>query len=126
MLVETDREKYPVQRIVDFYDRQPTDFAQYFEAAWRYKYRVALGRPSATLAGIAAQAKVSPRYLATIWRTLEQSKEEVGPLVKLRGMWVALPAPKGDQPDISRDGCVRMRDFVVRIRRHTEKLFTDV
>src|SRR5438132_9260487 len=99
MLVETDREKYPVQRIVDFYDRQPTDFAQYFEAAWRYKHRVALGQPSATLAGIAAQAKVSPRYLAAVWQTLQQSKEEVGPLVKLQEMWVALPAPKGNQPD---------------------------
>ena len=126
MLVETDREKYPIQRIVDFYDRQPTDFAQYFEAAWRYKHRVALGRPSATLAGIAAQAKVSPRYLATIWRALEQSKEEVGPLVKLQAMWGDLPAPKGNQPEIAHEGCVRMRDFIVKVRRHTEKLFTNV
>jgi hypothetical protein len=134
MLVETDREKYPIQRIVDFYDRQPTDFAQYFEAAWRYKNRVALGLPSATLAGIAAQAKVSPRYLATVWQTLEQAREQVGPLVKLQGMWTQLPAPKANQPDIAHDiapdiihdGCVRMRDFVVRIRRHTEKLFTNM
>ena len=60
MLVETDREKYPIRRIVDFYDRQPTDFADYFEAAWRYKHRIALGRPSMTLADIAAQSQVSP------------------------------------------------------------------
>src|SRR5215813_4446255 len=126
MLVETDREKYPIRRIVDFYDRQPTDFADYFEAAWRYKHRVALGRPSATLADTAAQAKVSPRYLAMIWQTLEQTREEVGPLVKLQSMWSGLPAPKGHQPDVAREGCVRMRDFVVKIRRHTEKLFTDV
>jgi hypothetical protein len=124
MLVETDRDKYPIHRIVDFYGRQPTDFAQYFEAAWRYQHRVALGRPSMTLAGVAAQAKVSSKYLATIWRTLEQFKEEVGPLARLQAMWRDLPAPRGDQPDIAHDGCVRMRDFVVRIRRHTEKLFT--
>jgi hypothetical protein len=129
MLVETDREKYPIQRIVDFYDRQPTDFAQYFEAAWRYKHRGALGQPRATLAGIAAEAKLSPRYLAMVWQALEQTKEEVGPLVKLQAMWGELPAPKGKQlnrADVARDGCVRMRDFVVKIRRHTEKLFTDV
>ena len=36
MLVETDRDKYAIQRIVDFYKRQPTDYADYFEAAWRY------------------------------------------------------------------------------------------
>src|SRR5215468_1189893 len=126
MLVETDREKYPIRRIVDFYDRQPTDFADYFGAAWRYKHRVALGRPSATLADIAAQSHVSPRYLAMIWQTLEQSREEVGPLVKLRAMWGDLPAPKGNQYDIAREGCVRMRGYVVKIRRHTEKLFADV
>src|SRR5215475_1999338 len=126
MLVETDREKYPIRRIIDFYDRQPTDFADYFGAAWRYKYRVAFGRPSATLADIAAQSHVSPRYLAMIWQTLEQSGEEVGPLVKLQSMWGDLPAPKGNQPDVAREGCVRMRDFVVKIRRHTEKLFADV
>jgi hypothetical protein len=126
MLVETDREKYPIRRIVDFYDRQPTDFAEYFEAAWRYKHRIALGRPSMTLADIAAQSQVSPRYLAMIWQILEQSREEVGPLVKLQAMWNDLPAPKGNQLDAAREGCVRMRDFVVKIRRHTEKLFTEV
>ncbi len=126
MLVETDREKYPIQRIVEFYDRQPTDFARYFEAAWRYKHRAALGRPSTTLAGVAEQAKVSSRYLTTIWRTLEKSREEVGPLVKLQAMWRALPPPQGNRPEIAREGCVRMRDFIVKIRRHTEKLFTNV
>ena len=39
MLVETDREKYAIQRIVDFYERQPTDYADYFQAAWRFKHR---------------------------------------------------------------------------------------
>ncbi len=129
MLVETDREKYPIHRIVDFYDRQPTDFAQYFEAAWRYKHRVALGRPSATLTGVAAQARVSPRYLAMVWQALEQTKEEMGPLVKLQAMWRELSPPKGKQldwADPACEGCVRMRDFVVKIRRHAEKLFTGV
>src|SRR3954469_3770884 len=39
MLSETDRDKYPIQRIVSFYESQPTDFADYFQAAWRYKHR---------------------------------------------------------------------------------------
>jgi hypothetical protein len=124
MLVETDREKYAIQRIVDFYERQPTKFAAYFQSAWRYKHRAILGQPKASLAGIAAQTKVSPGYLTMVWHILEQTKEEVGPLVKLQAMWRELPAPKGNQPDIAREGCVRMGDFVVRIRRHTEKLFT--
>ena len=37
MLVETDREKYAIQRIVNFYFSQPTDYADYFEAAWQFK-----------------------------------------------------------------------------------------
>jgi hypothetical protein len=122
MLVETDREKYAVQRIVDFYDRQPTDFADYFDAAWRYKHRAALGRPRATLAATAAETKVSPKYLPMVWRMLEETQEQVGPAAKLRTMWRELPAPKGNQTDIPRDGFVRMRDFVVKIRRHTQKL----
>ena len=58
-----------------------------------------------------------------VWQILEQTKEEVGPTVKLQAMWRELPAPKANQPEIARDGCVQMRDFVRRIRRHTEKLF---
>jgi hypothetical protein len=34
MLVETDRDQYCIQQIVDFYQRQDTDYADYFRAAW--------------------------------------------------------------------------------------------
>ncbi|MEX2261035.1 MAG: DUF1587 domain-containing protein, partial [Bryobacteraceae bacterium] len=131
MLVETDREKYAIQRIVDFYERQPTDYADYFEAAWRYKYRTVLGKSGATMAGVAADAKVNARYLAMIWEILgetkEAAKEEVGPIAKLRAMWRALPAPGGNQPDPegapAREKCIEMRDFVCRIRKHTAMEF---
>ncbi|HYP04718.1 MAG TPA: DUF1587 domain-containing protein, partial [Bryobacteraceae bacterium] len=124
MLVETDREKYSVQRIVNFYDSQPTDFAEYFQAAWRFKHRAALGKPRATLAAIAADSKVSPKYLPMVWQALEETREDVGPLAKLQAMWRELPAPKGNQPDLARAGTIQMRDFVRKIRRHTAKLIT--
>jgi hypothetical protein len=120
MLVETDREKYAIQRIVDFYLRQPTDFADYFQAAWRFKHRAALGKPSATLASIAADAKLSPKYLPLVWDILEGQADEVGPIAKLRTMWRALPAAETDE---LRPRCVAMRDFVERIRRHTAMQF---
>jgi hypothetical protein len=123
MLVETDREKYSIERIVDFYARQPTRFADYFYAAWRFRYRAAFGRPQATLASIAVETKVSPNYLAMVWQAL-RTKEEVGPLGTLQAMWRELPGPKPDQPDLVRDGCARMDAFVSKIRRHTERLFT--
>ena len=45
MVADTDRDKYCVRRIIDFYQRQRTDYADYFLAAWRFRHREALGRP---------------------------------------------------------------------------------
>jgi hypothetical protein len=122
MLVETDREKYCIQQIVAFYDRQKTDFADYFYAAWVYKHRSALGKPRATLTDIAASTHVSARYLATVWDALEK-KEEIGPMAQLQAMWHALPVPKGNQPGLARDGSIEMREFVVRMRHDTTLRF---
>ncbi len=123
MLVETDREKYAIERIVDFYDRQPTDYADYFQAAWLYRHRAVFGKNGATLDEIATETKVSPRYLATIWRMLQQTKEDVGPGARLQAMWRALPVPKSGQPQLAREGCRAMRDFVVKIRKLTFPVF---
>src|SRR5579872_6005124 len=131
MLVDTDRDKYATHRIVDFYQRQPTDYADYFQAAWRFKYRAALGKPAATLAATAADAKVSAKYLPMIWQLLEEApaaaKTEVGPIAKLQGMWRALPAANklnANQQEDVRAKCVEMRDFVVKIRAHTAMQFS--
>ena len=129
MLVETDRDKYTIERIVAFYDRQPTDYADYFQAAWRFKFRSALGKPDATLANIAADSKVSPKYLPMVWQILEEpadkAKQEVGPIAKLQAMWRSLPAPAGSESQAAevRAKCVEMRDFVVKIRNHTAMQF---
>jgi hypothetical protein len=119
MLVETDREKYTITRIVDFYLRQPTDYADYFQAAWRFKHRAVLGKPKATLADFTAEAKLSEKYMPLVWSILEEPKEVAGPIEKLQKMWQALPVPARNQPDLAREQCVAMRDFVVRIRRDT-------
>ena len=122
MLVETDREKFCIQQIVDFYDRQATDYSDYFRSAWLYKHRAARGQPKATIGDVAAQNKVSARYLATIWQALDASKEEVGPLATLQTMWRALPAPsKSSDPFL--DEFIEMRDFVVRMRKDTSLKF---
>ena len=123
MLVETDREKYSIQRILSFYAQQPTNYADYFEAAWRYRYRVALGKPGATLASVSADAKVSPKYLPMVWRILHD-EDPVGPILTLQKMWLGLPAAKANQPDVVRMRCIEMSDFVARIRAHTARQFT--
>jgi hypothetical protein len=122
MLVETDREKYAIQRILSFYAAQPTNYADYFEAAWRYKYRIALKKPRTTLAATAAESKLSPKYLPMVWQILHD-QNAVGPVLKLQKMWLALPAPAAAQPGVIRTKCKEMRDFVVKIRTHTAMQF---
>jgi hypothetical protein len=122
MLVETDRDRYSIQRIIDFYKAQPTDYADYFQAAWRFRYRRALRKPHATLASIAADAKISPKYLPMVWQILHD-KKAIGPVLKLQQMWRALPAPSAGQPQVVTAKCVEMRDFVVKIRAHTAMQF---
>jgi hypothetical protein len=79
------------------------------------------------LARIAADAKVSVKYLPMIWQIIEEpraaAKEEAGPIAKLQAVWRALPVPDGNQPDLARAKCVEMRDFVARIRNHTAMQF---
>ncbi len=53
MLVETDRDKFAVHQIIDFYHQQNIDYADYFQTAWRFRHRAALGQPNATLAELA-------------------------------------------------------------------------
>ncbi len=115
VVTETDRDKYCVQRIIDFYQRQPTNYADYFMAAWRFRHRAAFHQAKVTLAESAAADKVSAKYLATIWAALTDLRDDVGPLATLRGMWRELPVPSGAQVDIinlARGGCVRMSDYV--------------
>jgi hypothetical protein len=113
MLVETDRDKYCVNQIIDFYKRYSVDYADYFEAAYWSKHRMPRDR---------AQT-LSPKYLATIVKTLEAT-EDVGPVAKLQAMWRALPAPS--QREAVRAGAEAMRDYVVRVRKKIEFQYTPI
>ncbi|HUQ91045.1 MAG TPA: DUF1592 domain-containing protein [Bryobacteraceae bacterium] len=125
MLVETDRDKFAVHQIIHFYHEQNIDYADYFQTAWRFRYRAALGQPTATLAGLARQYRVSAKYLQTVWSTLE-SAEGAGPLVKLQAMWRALPGPRADQPNVARSGCEAMRSYIANVRKKVEPRFINI
>ncbi len=119
VISEPDRDKYCTRKIIDFYNRHHTDYADYFLAAWQFQFRDALGRPNASLAGIAADAKISPKYLATIWSILNSASAEVGPIAAIKLLWRELPKPgAGVKAEASaRAGAERMRDFVVELRK---------
>lgn len=122
VIADTDRDKYCVQQIVDFYQRHDVDLADYLFAAWRYRSRVALGRPDATLTEFAvgdantrSPSRLSGKYLTLIWQAL-QEPEAAGPLRQVQQEWNKLPADV-DQQQAVRDECRKLRDLIVTLRR---------
>jgi hypothetical protein len=122
VVTDTDRDKYCVQRIIDFYKRHQVDLADYFLAAWRYRQD-----NKQDLGQFARQTGLSHRYLSMIWSVLATAEADAGPLAALRKLWHDLP----DQgtAEAAHPGCVRMRDLVVRLRGQlkpqTKKLRVD-
>lgn len=128
---DQDRDKFAVNRVVDFYRRQgfaigsrtdnylaeTLDYAEYFGAAWQFQHRAALGRPEATLADVARAAKVSPRYLATLWDLLTAPAGDTGPIAAIQARWQKMPAPgSGAEPADVRTQAVALRDFILKVR----------
>jgi hypothetical protein len=127
VVTDEDRDKYVVNRIVDFYKRQSLDYADFFAAAWRFQHRAALGRPAATLADFAQDARISPRYLGKVWEVLSEDGQYVGPIAAIQARWRTLPAPlDGREPDAVRDGCRQLRDFIVKFRPLVHREFANL
>jgi hypothetical protein len=135
---EVDRDKYAVNRIVDFYKRQGAsiatrfdhymaqslDYADYLAAAWRFQHRSALGRGNATLTEFARESGLSPKYLATLWTALATPDGDNGPIAAVQARWKNLPVPdSGKEPATLRAGCVAMRDFILNLRMQVRMKF---
>lgn len=117
VMTDTDRDKYCVNRIVDFYLRQPTNYADYFFAAW--KLRATAGDPTINLPQVAATHNVSPKYLATVFAVLTDEHDEAGPLQILRAQWRNLPADSNREQE-ARAGCEHIAAFVISLRAKLE------
>src|SRR5262249_6122810 len=86
-----DRDKYCVQRIIDFFPANKLDLADYFRPAWKYRPRDRLGRPDSDLSHLAKEAGLSAKYLGIVWSVLTEPEATAGPLATLRSMWAELP-----------------------------------
>ncbi len=117
VVVESDRDKYCVQRIIDFYRRQPIDYADYFQAAWSYQHRAQLNQSDITLRHCASAAAVSPKYLAVVWELLTDGQDNAGPLAQLRQAWGDLPSPSDATREQVQERCEQLRDFVIQERK---------
>ncbi len=120
-MTDTDRDKYCVQRIVDFYERHQVDLADYFLAAWRYQHRAALGQPANRPRRRGRrESQLSAKYLALVWSLLTDRELPVGPLAVLRHA-VAGAAAADARPDgARRRAASSMRDLVVRLRKQLQ------
>lgn len=127
VVTDEDRDKYAVNRIVDFYKRQPLDYADYFLAAWDYRHRAALGQPRMTLAEAATRGHVSATYLNKVWAMLNAPGEEVGPVAALQARWRNLPRPSDHQQSPALRAAVRsMRDLIVDLRPRVAMSFENL
>lgn len=106
-VTDTDRDKYCVKRIIDFYQRHEVDLAGYFLAAWKYRHRADRDRK---LERFAADAGLSAKYLGLVWAALTEG-DATGPLAEVRKAWNELPA------ETVRPGCEKLRDLVLRLRK---------
>lgn len=122
MVTDPDRDKYCVQRIIDFYKRYQFDYAEYFLAAWKYRHREALGRGAMEISRFAAEARLSPKYLALIWADLNENESEIGPLAALRKLWANLPQPDKLNLERVRSDCEHMRNLVLRLRKQLTQI----
>jgi hypothetical protein len=117
VVTDTDRDKYCVHRIIEFYQRHQVDYADYFQAAWRYRHREALGKQNASLGDMAAEAKISAKYLSTIWSLLQEAEASGGPLGEVQTQWRKLPVDARKSTAEVRQACEHLRDLVIRSRK---------
>jgi hypothetical protein len=125
VVTDTDRDKYCVKRIVQFYKRQPTDLTDYFLATWQFRHRADHGRPEASLAQMATANGVSPKYLATVWELLADAEAAADPTQTLREMWNGLPTGATER-ESAKSGCRTMSEFVGRVRRKLKPQFPNL
>lgn len=136
-----DRGKFAVNRVVDFYKRQGVsianrhdnymaqnlDYAEYFAAAWRYQHRAQLAQPNMQLTDFAKSANLSPKYLATLWSSLNAPAGAVGPMAAIQTRWKNLPAPvAGKEPEALRTQSVALRDFILELRPMVKMQFANL
>lgn len=116
-VTNTDRDRFCVSRIIEFYQSRETDLAAYFLAAWRFHYRGARGKPDITLEKLAEDCGVSAKYLKTVWALLSGAKFDRGPVAEIRRAWRDLPAPGRIEMSELRRRCEALRDRVAELRR---------
>lgn len=85
VVTDTDRDKYCVKRIVDFYLQQPTDYADYFYVAWQHRH----ASDGLSIEERAQAAGISPKYLRQVAAALNAD----GPILPVPAVPPVLAVP---------------------------------
>ncbi len=125
VVTDTDRDKYCVQRIVNFYRQQPTRYEDYLFAAWRVRIDSQQQFVEDALQAAAKGHRVSPKYLRLIWDTLNDQRDQFGPLVELRNRWYQLPLD-ATKTDEVRSACVDLSKFIQEKREPLKPQFRNL
>ncbi|MCU0716987.1 MAG: DUF1592 domain-containing protein [Pirellula sp.] len=119
VVTDTDRDKYCVQRIVDFYRAQPTSLDQYLLAAWEFQFEQAqtsLPQFEEQLTKHALSKNVSPQYLKTVWNFLHNTQLQWGPGKKLQERFRNLPSDR-EQTSIAEKECRELAAWISSERK---------
>lgn len=114
VVTETDRDKFCVRRIVDFYQRQNTNVSDYLFAAWqldRQQHPVDSPITSATIAEL--PGGLSSKYLQTVHQLLHSSQHDDGPIRFIRTRFHAIP----DEANAARAACQQLADEIRAMRQ---------
>ncbi len=125
VVTDTDRDKYCVQRIVDFYLRQPTQLEDYLLAAWQVRNDSQKQSVSEALRVAAQEYRLSERYLRTMWDALNDQRDQYGPLVELRNRWYQMPMEMAKMNEI-RAMCGDLAKFIQEKREPLKPQFRNL
>ena len=108
---------------MDFYLRQPTKLSEYFQAAWRYKHRAALGKRERDTGHDRGRREGEPKVSADGLADSERTGRHRSGLETPANVAGASGACCKDSLKIWLSKCMEMQDFVERIRKHTSIQF---
>ncbi|MBA4188648.1 MAG: hypothetical protein C0467_11670 [Planctomycetaceae bacterium] len=116
-----DRQKFYEQAIIRFYEQHAVDYEKYLAALWLFKHRPA-AKKDATLDQWAKENSLSPKYLRSLWDTVQGDTPDKFHIGWLRQRWNALPTPKNAAEPTAGEVVPAVKSLAAEITRLSAQL----
>ncbi len=124
VVTDTDRDKYSVQRIVDFYQAQPTAIEDYLWAAWKIQTEIGTQADPIAIERVANDLHLSRKYLHTVWNAIVATESSYGPMGKLRQRWKEVTQiTEGER---AKEACKSIRQWIQEERSRLQPTFENL